>query len=154
MSLPPESPASSALSRRQFLARTAAGAAVCAGLAGCRVLNPDARLYTGTLEGGRVALGAADDLAVGGQLKVTVEGAGNVVLVVRATESDYHAVQMYCTHFGSELALVGDGSKLRCTNHGAEFDFSGQVLKGPASNPLKAYAVTNEAGKLYLTIPG
>lgn len=141
-------------SRRQFLARTAVGAVVCAGLAGCRTLNPDARLFEGTLTDGRVELGAADSLAVGEQMKVTIAGADDVVLIARTGEAEYHAVQMYCTHFGSEVALADGGSKLRCTNHGAEFDFTGKVLKGPASNPLKAYAVTTEEGKLYLTIPG
>lgn len=142
-------------SRRDFLARAAVGAAVCAGLAGCRVLNADARLLDATPVGGRVALGDEGSLAVGEQLKVAIRG-GDAVLVVRTAESEYRAVQINCTHFGSEVALVHDAgvTKFRCTNHGAEFDLQGAVLKGPASNPLQAYAVTSEDGKIYLAVPG
>jgi Rieske Fe-S protein len=95
---------------------------------------------------------------VGDQWKVTIAGADGVVLVVRTSATEVHAVQMYCTHFGSEVALVpgedGGAVKLRCTNHGAEYDLEGAVLKGPASNPLRRYVVTTEEGKLYLTVPG
>jgi len=143
----------SALSRREFLAATAAGAVVCAGLAGCRTLNADARLLETPVENGRALLGDEGALAVGEQLKVAVQGADHVVLVARVSETEFHAVQISCTHFGSEVALADGGTKFRCTNHGAEFDLAGQVLKGPASNPLQSYAVTSEEGKLYLTVP-
>ncbi len=168
---------SGGVSRRQFLARTAVGAVVCAGLAGCKTLNTDARLLEVPLEGGRADLGSVDALQVGEQLKVAVQGADDVIddviLVARVSDSEYRAVSISCPHFGSEVALVdgadgadgaegtdgpdgadGGGGKFRCTNHGSEFDFDGKVLKGPAANPLKAYAVTPENGKLYLTIKG
>jgi cytochrome b6-f complex iron-sulfur subunit len=94
---------------------------------------------------------------VGEQLKVAVQGADDVILVARVSESEFRAIAINCTHFGSEVALVsdaGEAPKYRCTNHGSEFDLAGQVTKGPASNPLKTYAVTPEDGKLYLTIKG
>ena len=145
-------PVQTAILRRNFLG-LAAGAAVCAGLAGCKTLNPHARLIDAVpVTNGRAALGAAADLPVGGQLRVRPQGLADAVLVARVDEDRYEAVSITCTHFGSEVALTDDRSRFQCTNHGARFDFDGAVTRGPATNPLRAYEVVREEGQLYLVV--
>jgi 3-phenylpropionate/trans-cinnamate dioxygenase ferredoxin subunit len=76
------------------------------------------------------------------------------VLVVRSSGQLY-ACQRYCTHeeFPLEFGQV-EGSTLRCTYHGAEFDLtSGKVLCLPATEPLCTYAVRVEDDDVYVELP-
>jgi cytochrome b6-f complex iron-sulfur subunit len=137
--------------RRAFLGHVAAGAALCAGLGGCKTLNLHARLVeVAGLTDGRAALGPVGDLKIGGELKVVVPGVHGPVLVARIGEDDFRAVAIACTHRGSEVGLVVGERKFRCTNHGAEFAFDGSVLRGPATRPLASYTVVREKDHLYL----
>jgi len=141
------------MERRKFLHRSAASAAACAcgSLLGCSTVNAQAKVVTAAApSGGRVALGKSSDLAVGGQLKVTVPGLDAPVLVAKIAENDVKAVSIACSHFGSELELVDDG--FRCPNHGSRFAYDGSVVGGPADEPVPAYPVVNEGGELFLFV--
>jgi Rieske Fe-S protein len=56
-----------------------------------------------------------------------------------------------CTHAGVPSALVGD--KLECPAHGSIFDpESGQVLTGPAIEPLRSYPTLEINGEIRILI--
>ena len=55
----------------------------------------------------------------------------------------FFATQALCTHRQGELSKGKlDGSTVTCPKHGAQFNIiSGEVLRGPAEDPLQTYAV-------------
>ncbi|TNE60041.1 MAG: Rieske (2Fe-2S) protein [Bacteroidetes bacterium] len=55
----------------------------------------------------------------------------------------FSACLMRCTHQGCEVEVQGD--RYACPCHGSEFSFSGEVLNGPADQPLQTYkTIENE----------
>ncbi|MDP1728520.1 MAG: Rieske (2Fe-2S) protein [Bacteroidota bacterium] len=70
--------------------------------------------------------------------------------VFRYSAHEYSALQMRCTHQGTELSVNGD--KLTCSAHGSEFDNKGRVYKGPAENPLKSFPVFPDNEKLIISL--
>jgi len=75
---------------------------------------------------------------------------GSVLLVgdcaVFNIEGGFCATQALCTHRQGPLSEGSlDGTTVTCPLHGAEFNvWTGAVLRGPAKDPLKTYAVTVE----------
>ena len=73
---------------------------------------------------------------------------GSVLLVgdmaVFNIDGGFCATQALCTHRQGPLSEgVIDGSTVTCPLHGAQFNvWTGAVLRGPAKDPLKTYAVT------------
>jgi uncharacterized protein YbjT (DUF2867 family)/nitrite reductase/ring-hydroxylating ferredoxin subunit len=73
---------------------------------------------------------------------------GSVLLVgdvaVFNVEGGFCATQARCTHRQGPLSEgTLDGSTVTCPLHGAQFNiWTGAVLRGPAKDPLKTYAVT------------
>lgn len=68
------------------------------------------------------------------------------ILVVHHPEGRYSAVENKCTHAGMRLSFrpdfKGEGPLLRCNSFGhSRFSLQGDVLKGPAKNPLRVFAV-------------
>ena len=56
-----------------------------------------------------------------------------------------------CTHAGAPCAL--SGSLLQCPAHGSEFDpENGQVVRGPAVEPLKSYRTVEVNGEIRIVI--
>jgi uncharacterized protein YbjT (DUF2867 family)/nitrite reductase/ring-hydroxylating ferredoxin subunit len=73
---------------------------------------------------------------------------GSVLLVgnvaVFGVEGGFCATQARCTHRQGPLSEgTLDGSTVTCPLHGAQFNvWTGAVLRGPATRPLKTYSVT------------
>ncbi len=67
--------------------------------------------------------------------------AGRAILLARAGDGQYHAVQPECSH--ACLALAGGrvrGSSIVCPHHGARFCLrTGRVLGPPAIAPIAAF---------------
>ena len=77
----------------------------------------------------------------GSSASVAVTKTGSTVLVFTAT----------CTHQGCIVESVGN--ELGCPCHGSAFNpNTGAVIQGPADAPLKKYAVTEDAGSIYIKI--
>ena len=70
---------------------------------------------------------------------------GSSVAIVRtaATTNGFVAMNLSCTHQG--VTVVQQGSSWMCPAHGSQFDKSGKVLRGPASQALYKYPVTATA---------
>jgi 3-phenylpropionate/trans-cinnamate dioxygenase ferredoxin subunit len=94
-----------------------------------------------------VALGRAEDLEEGGMRAFDVQG---TTIAVANVAGAFHAFDDTCTHRQCSLA-EGDlhESTVICPCHGSEFDVeSGEVLRGPAREPVETYEVRVEDGNL------
>lgn len=67
------------------------------------------------------------------------------VLVIRRGER-LVALQATCTHLGCTVAWNSSTQQVECPCHGARYDLLGQVLRGPAREPLARLQVTVGAG--------
>lgn len=86
------------------------------------------------------ALTAAADVPVG-EAKI-VDG----TLITQPTAGVFKGFVARCTHAGCAVA-VKDG-KIECPCHGSAFNLDGSVARGPATEPLKARAVTLRGGEI------
>jgi uncharacterized protein YbjT (DUF2867 family) len=94
-----------------------------------------------------------------GEFRVSELPPGSVVLVgdvaVFNIEGGFCATQARCTHRQGPLTEgTIDGSTVTCPLHGAQFNvWTGAVLRGPAKDPLKTYAVTVEGDVGRVDVP-
>lgn len=51
-------------------------------------------------------------------------------------ESNFHIVEIVCTHMGCELQWNSAEQSWDCPCHGSRFTYDGQVIEGPAKEPL------------------
>jgi Rieske Fe-S protein len=72
------------------------------------------------------------------------------ICLYRLKENEYSALQMKCTHQGTELQAAGD--QLHCPAHGSEFNNRGQVTQGPAEHPLRTFRVVAEQDHLLIEL--
>ena len=124
--------------RRLFLKTTFARVAAlfAAGFLGCK----DAVTRR------RIVLGSGVDFEQG----VTFVDSKRVFLYKRAQGgvTEYSAVSAVCTH--QSCLLQRAANEFRCPCHGARFDSRGQVLQGPAVEPLPWLKLALEDGQLVL----
>jgi len=85
-----------------------------------------------------VHVGGQADLVPGRLLEADVDG---TPVVIVGTEAGPCALQGRCTHAGANLVDgIVRGFEVECPLHGARFDVrTGEVLKGPARQPLQTY---------------
>jgi cytochrome b6-f complex iron-sulfur subunit len=83
---------------------------------------------------GDVDAGTASDYALG-----TIRRIEQGPIFVARDELGLYAMSAMCTHLGCTVDIGSD--RLPCPCHGSEFDFEGNVLEGPATDPLRHYAV-------------
>lgn len=129
------------VTRRRFLVVTAATAA-SAGACSSPGASP---AQVGDVEAGDVA-----QLAVG---SLNIVGA-EPVCIGRDAEGIY-AMTLTCTHAGCDIGRTGMVSArgLVCGCHGSKFDTNGNVVAGPATQPMDHFAVSVDASGS-LTIHG
>lgn len=68
-----------------------------------------------------------------------VETANDKVIVARVGAATIAACSAICTHKGGALEYDKESGQFFCTRHGARFETSGKVAKGPAQKDLKSY---------------
>jgi 3-phenylpropionate/trans-cinnamate dioxygenase ferredoxin subunit len=93
------------------------------------------------------------DVAPGTATKVET---GNEAVALVNVNGTFCAVQGQCPHAGGPLSEGKlDGWSLECPMHGAAFDVrTGDVLGGPADQPLRTYPVKVEDGAVRVAVPG
>lgn len=77
---------------------------------------------------------------------------GGVPIALFNQAGRLYAIGAQCTHVGGPLEKGPvHGSVVTCPWHGSQFNLeNGQVVRGPAQTPLKAYRVRQEADSLIL----
>jgi len=70
------------------------------------------------------------------------------VLVARISSREFIAVSAACTHEGTTVQYNSGRNDLECPSHGATFDNSGKVTKGPARNNLAQYQTSLSGNSL------
>ena len=59
------------------------------------------------------------------------------ILLHKDSDTSYTALLMQCTHYDNPV--FANNKEIFCPSHGSKFDFSGKVLKEPATQNLKTY---------------
>jgi nitrite reductase/ring-hydroxylating ferredoxin subunit/uncharacterized membrane protein len=100
---------------------------------------------------GRLVVAQSDELEVD-QMKLLRLGGQRLVL--GRTKEGYVAFDDRCPHRGGSLAGgVMIGGVVQCPWHGSQFECrSGAVLAGPAEESIRTYSVTEQAGKVMLSL--
>lgn len=70
------------------------------------------------------------------------------ICIFKTGEDRYTASLMQCTHKGCELNIEGD--MFSCPCHGSEFTKTGEVIEGPAIDPLKTFKTTTDNTHIYV----
>lgn len=86
-----------------------------------------------------LSVGTVAELDQEGQLLVQQWPTVNVLVVGTSDSENLIAVDPRCTHRDCSVKWQTEGNKFTCHCHGAEYDSSGQVLQGPATEPLKTF---------------
>ena len=128
------------LNRREFIALAGgcAGAAALGTLQGCSTIPR----YNGTIVGDhiKVALSEFRLLAQdGGVLLVDADFLGDQIALIEVAPNDFRALSAICTHQG--CAVKPSPAQIRCPCHGSTYDIDGNVIRGPAVEPLQRYDV-------------
>jgi len=90
--------------------------------------------------------------AIGGAKKLDdVPGQSLPVVVIRIAEDEVVVLSSQCTHAGCEVNLPADG-KIVCPCHNSQFNLQGNVLSGPASEPLAGIQASIDDNTIALTI--
>jgi cytochrome b6-f complex iron-sulfur subunit len=133
------------ISRKDFLMSLGfGGAALMAVLASCKNSTADAIIPAGGIQ---IDL-TTNLLAVGSY----IYNSGIIIARVAAgnAATSFAAVSQNCTHEGTTIMYQGSGI-FHCPNHGAEFNTSGGVTRGPATSSLKSYTETVSGTTLSIT---
>jgi cytochrome b6-f complex iron-sulfur subunit len=91
-----------------------------------------------------LSVGTVADLDQEGELLVQQWPTVNVLVVGTSASENLIAVDPRCTHRDCTVKWQTEGNKFSCGCHGAEYDTSGQVLQGPATEPLKTFTAKIE----------
>jgi glycine/D-amino acid oxidase-like deaminating enzyme/nitrite reductase/ring-hydroxylating ferredoxin subunit len=68
------------------------------------------------------------------------------IAVYRDAEGELHTCSAVCTHLGCIVQWNGGEKSWDCPCHGSRFDTNGEILNGPAAQPLDAAAELGAAG--------
>lgn len=96
--------------------------------------------------------GGADANVPAGDVPV---GSGTVVdetyVVTQPKEGEFYAFSSVCTHQGCQVRTVTE-DKITCPCHSSQFSTTtGEVLTGPATEPLAEYSVSDSDGTLTIS---
>jgi len=91
-------------------------------------------------------------MMVGGVVCGAPMGLGNPIIVTRTDASTVIAVDSRCTHLGCTVEWHQNNMDFECPCHGSVFGSDGSVKVGPATTPLKSYAVQVNADSVVVTI--
>jgi Rieske Fe-S protein len=99
---------------------------------------------------GDVPAGTVAELPVG-----SLNVVGTEPVCIGRDAGGVYAMTLTCTHAGCDIGQHGTVSPrgLFCGCHGSQFDANGNVVQGPATQPLDHFAVTVDASG-NLTIHG
>src|SRR5262245_39394776 len=153
-------PCEHCLNRRQFLTRTAGGAAIAAALVACgdgALSSPNSvRVPIDSIPSGNnklvVTVGDFPELAIVGKLAKV----GTFVAAGRTGADTFDALSMACTHEGCLIDIVNAGQSFECPCHSSRFTNTGAVINGPSTggsiSPLRQLPTSYDPATDALTI--
>jgi Rieske Fe-S protein len=74
------------------------------------------------------------------------------ILFVRDSEETVRAFAPACTHRQVTVKYDHKNRRLNCPAHGSRFDLQGEVLRGPAKEPLPTHKATLAGDRIILTL--
>jgi 3-phenylpropionate/trans-cinnamate dioxygenase ferredoxin component len=103
------------------------------------------------MERERSTVGKASDVGEG-EIRGYVAGSREVA--VAYTSGAWHAFDNICTHMQCTLSEGElEGTRIECPCHGSAFDVtSGQVLNGPATEPVNTFEVRLEGEDIQVAV--
>lgn len=78
--------------------------------------------------------------------------AGPLLVVHNPAEPNISAVNPTCTHRGCIVGWQVEKKALICPCHGSKFDINGEVIEGPATEPLATYEVKTEGDSVLVKV--
>jgi cytochrome b6-f complex iron-sulfur subunit len=135
------------INRRDFLKIAATGLLTASGLLGLGALLRFAGYQTEPAPVTEFELGLAKNYPIRSRTVLP-----NVPALLIHTEDGFSALSLVCTHLGCTVEKNVDG--FTCPCHNSVYDIDGQVMRGPASKPLKQLQIKirdNESLVLYTT---
>jgi len=101
-----------------------------------------------------IDLSKAEPLKEPGFASIIVNPEKNIqMIIVRTGETEYAALHRLCTHGGQAISYNNKRNILQCNNYNHSiFDLDGQVIKGPAVDPLKKYETNLDSNKLIVIL--
>jgi len=90
---------------------------------------------------------------LGGAVRIEGEILPDPILVVLGEDGEYYAFKNACTHAGRMLDPAAGTMTLQCCSLSkSTFDYEGNVLSGPAEEPLTSYPLVVEGDLLLIEV--
>ncbi|MBU2622827.1 MAG: hypothetical protein KKD92_10965 [Proteobacteria bacterium] len=152
------------VSRREFIATTAAVGACMCGLNGCNILLPQTgdalQIHSSAYEISEsnkkveiiIDTGKAPDLMnVGSAVKIIDSRINDRIIIANTGESDFTALSLSCTHNGAEVEYKHDRKIFKCVSYNrAEFSLDGRSIDSMNLKTLKTYPIRRQNEKLII----
>ena len=91
--------------------------------------------------------------SLGSAVRIEGDALPDPVLVVLGDDGDFYAFKNACTHAGRRIdPLTGTMTLECCSVSSSTFNYQGEVLSGPAEEPLYAYPVSQQDGYLRINL--
>ena len=87
---------------------------------------------------------------VGGFVRVAVPG--DLLIAIRTSDTTIATLSAVCTHESCSMMYTATLMRVTCPCHGSQFALTGQVVRGPAMEPIKVYATSFDAAQNLVTI--
>lgn len=89
----------------------------------------------------------------GGAIRLEGKELPERVLILNGDDGNFHAFKNKCTHMGRRIDPVnGHGAVQCCSLSKSTFNYTGEMISGPAKGPLTSFKVESEDGKLIILI--
>lgn len=72
------------------------------------------------------------------------------ILLNKVSDNEYTALLMQCTHYDNPV--FANKKEIFCPSHGSKFDFTGKVLKEPATANLKSYKTETNNSQIIISL--
>jgi Rieske Fe-S protein len=96
--------------------------------------------------GGAAALATTSEIPVGGGMIFTAQK----VVVTQPAANEFKAFSAVCTHMGCIVNKISNGT-IDCPCHGSQYSIkNGDVVGGPAPNPLPSQAIKITGNDIFL----
>jgi Rieske Fe-S protein len=114
--------------------------------------TPSLPTINGTVTNGTIAISTASGSPIAGVGSAAlVQYSSGSILIAHTAAATFVAVSAICTHQGCLISGYSGGT-YTCPCHGAQYNTSGQVTRGPAPAALHTYPTTVASDQVLITI--